>query len=732
VGLAHQLLRALHGVAAVGAQTLERGLEILGLGLLAEGVDLRGDGRYWAQRGLGQLRQLNDRYQPPNRRAPSAQGNPQGLRSGVGALMTLCKRSGDRPTDWRSGVAARLRTFTLVSPDPAQGVELLTTREDAQGYRLAQVAEALHAPIPGLIRRLLQSVETHLVALDWELTPAIVLGQEGWPLGLLGILAQEVARLYQRPTVLFTLDAPGEGSQPLAYGCGCSLGAMDLRAVIQTQAPLLLHWGGSPLLPRLILPQANLPLVTAALQQALRHPPLVSPPRMIPPEASPKTMEPRLGLGWMLPEQPDLSVTMGDLNGHLFRDLRLLEPHGLGNPPPCLRVDRAQFTEVSQEKLRDHKNRDLFYPYVKFTLSDETHPKGIQGIWWGHDVQELPQEPCQAVVELILGLQRGSGKVENYQVRLLETQPMAGAEIRPGDWLRDWLLDWRTLPPEHFPALAPGSGVQVLRVCPRTWEELQHWIQGAMAQGQRIALAYDRPRIQSALDCWQQLRHWSQEMATTGQGWSWAAVAYSLGIRDRTLAWGGYALEAAGLVWVRSAGPDQGSSPQPYQHQSQGQNPQSQGQSQPQYSIEIQGQNPQSQGQYQPQYQQYSIEIQGQNPQSQGQYQGQSQQYSIETQGQNLQSHGQSQGQYEGQSQGQKPQSQGQSQPQYYCHRRDPLPVEEGRRRLAEFLRRVEADRFQQEYFCRSSLDVLARSLPIKPMPLPPTPGEASSNPTSA
>jgi hypothetical protein len=58
--------------------------------------------------------------------------------------------------------------------------------------------------------------------------------------------------------------------------------------------------------------------------------------------------------------------------------------------------------------------------------------------------------------------------------------------------------------------------------------------------------------------------------------------------------------------------------------------------------------------------------------------------------------------------------------------------VEEGRRRLAEFLRRVEADRFQQEYFCRSSLDVLARSLPIKPMPLPPTPGEASSNPTSA
>ncbi|HEY9648937.1 MAG TPA: DHH family phosphoesterase, partial [Chroococcidiopsis sp.] len=85
VAVAYKLVEALYSaLPTVPSQPLESLLDLVAIGLIADLVELKGDCRYLAQRGIERLQQTS--------------------RPGIMRLLELCKRSGDRPTDISFGV----------------------------------------------------------------------------------------------------------------------------------------------------------------------------------------------------------------------------------------------------------------------------------------------------------------------------------------------------------------------------------------------------------------------------------------------------------------------------------------------------------------------------------------------------------------------------------------------------------------------------------------------------
>ncbi|MGL5194966.1 MAG: single-stranded-DNA-specific exonuclease RecJ, partial [Chroococcales cyanobacterium] len=112
VAVAYKLVEALYiTLPEIPQDPLEELLDLVAIGLIADLVQLSGDCRYLAQMGLKRLHQESQK--PPM----------QQRRPGVGRLLELCKRSGDRPTDISFGIGPRINAVSRIKGDASFCVE---------------------------------------------------------------------------------------------------------------------------------------------------------------------------------------------------------------------------------------------------------------------------------------------------------------------------------------------------------------------------------------------------------------------------------------------------------------------------------------------------------------------------------------------------------------------------------------------------------------------------------
>ncbi len=101
VAVAFKLVEAFYQtLPELPRKPLEELLDLVAIGLIADLVELRGDCRYLAQRGIEQLQK---------------QSRPETVtRPGVAKLLEFCKRSGDRPTDISFGLGPRINAVSRI------------------------------------------------------------------------------------------------------------------------------------------------------------------------------------------------------------------------------------------------------------------------------------------------------------------------------------------------------------------------------------------------------------------------------------------------------------------------------------------------------------------------------------------------------------------------------------------------------------------------------------------
>lgn len=546
VAVAYKLVEALYERSPeVPQMPLDRLLDLVAIGLIADLVELKGDCRYLAQRGIEQLQK---------------QSNPQtATRPGVAKLLEFCKRTGDRPSDISFGLGPRINAVSRIQGDAHFCVELLTSQDRHLCTHLAEATELANTRRKALQKDLLQQVRDRIAQLDLSTTHVIVLADPQWQPGILGLVASQIAQEYGRPTILLSTEGwsltgttadtgtpatdclpAGNGSiptpaflppVPLARGSARSANNIDLYDLIQGQQHLLYRFGGHPFAAGLSLPVENVALFTEAVNQQLRQ--------------RGEAIAPAL--------TADLSVTVRELGKELFQELKLLEPCGMGNPAPRLLLQNCWFTQVRHSKIKDRRGQKIDYIKTAFELWDESCQTGFPGAWWGHYRDDIPAERCDAIAELDF-----NAAERRYEIRLLALRPhtefIVTVAATNQTWGDAWIWDWRS--PAEQPQTPTADEVKlaqmgkplVMSQAPESWTELQTWMRRAWQENRPLAIAFSPPPPPDSMNVWQQLVGIAKYLSRTGQTATRQQLLDKLKIRDRALQQGLKSLSHLGFT----------------------------------------------------------------------------------------------------------------------------------------------------------------------------------------
>jgi single-stranded-DNA-specific exonuclease len=520
VAVAYKLVEAFYQSLPQPPLNLDTLLDLVAIGLVSDLAQLTGDCRYLAQRGIEQLQ--HHANQPLH----------QSTRPGITKLLELCKRNGDRPTDISFGLGPRINAISRIHGEAQFCVELLTSRDLDRCQQLAEETELANTRRKSLQKDMVHQVKAKLAQLDLSTCPVIVLADSQWSVGLLGLVAGQIAQEYGRPTILLSVEASDDEALPaLARGSARSVNQLNLYELVQQQAHLLHRWGGHPLAMGLSLSVENIPLFSDAINRQLRQ-----------------TLKANHETDTLL--QADLTVTVAELGKALFRELKLLEPCGIGNPVPKLLIQNCWFQQVRNRNIQDHRGRKVRYIKTEFELWDDSATAGFPGVWWEHYRDEIPTGLCDAIVELDFNTYK-----KCYEVRLLAVRSTQQPSQLTVATAVDWILDWRgkaeienSIAPLSSP-LPLNHSPKILKItqCPTSWSDMQQWFQ-QVQPGQKLALAYAPPLTHPPIDLWQQLVGIAKYLTRTGTLATRSQLQDKLALSDRALTMGLEALQELGFT----------------------------------------------------------------------------------------------------------------------------------------------------------------------------------------
>jgi single-stranded-DNA-specific exonuclease len=520
VGVAYKLVEALYqSLPDIPQQPLEDLLDLVAIGLIADLVQLSGDCRYLAQQGINRLQ--NDYQQPPEKRR----------RPGVGRLLELCQRSGDRPTDISFGLGPRINAVSRIQGDASFCVELLTSRECDRVQELAEITELANSRRKSLQKDIAQQVNQKLSQLDLSTTSVIVLEDSQWSPGVLGLVAGQVAQETGRPTILLSTEQNNSDpdSTILARGSARSINSVDLYQLVKDQAHLLHRFGGHPFAAGLSLPVENIPIFAQAVNQRLRQ-----------------TLA---GVDLVPSIQADLVVTVADLGKELFLEMKLLEPCGMGNPVPKLLIKNCWFENTWHRNQQDSAGKKIQYIKAEFDIRDQSTKNAFPGVWWGHYKDDLPVGHCDCIAELDYNSFKKRYEIRLVAVRAAENSTFTNSSITT-------IFDLRNLSDRKQPEPSHQESELRIETCPTSWGELRTWIMRSLhvSSGESdhthkpLSLAWSKPQPQTPEAVWYTLVGLSKYLSRTNTLVTRVQILTKLGIGDQALFIGLQALKHLGFT----------------------------------------------------------------------------------------------------------------------------------------------------------------------------------------
>ena len=267
-----------------------------------------------------------------------------------------------------------------------RGVELLTTRSEANAARIARELEDLNRQRQDLDRATLAQVRSMAEALDLDETYGIVLADEGWHPGVIGIVASRLVEDVARPVVLVALSGQ-EGR-----GSGRSIPAFDLHAGLAACEDVLVRYGGHRAAAGVTVARDRIrefaDRFNAVARERLRAEDLVSEVRV------------------------DLEVSIDDITPELEGYLRHFEPFGMGNPAPALLARGVRLVGPARAVAQDG---------VKLRL--EYAMGALDAVAWGA-AHRLPELGAGGPVDVVFrverdewqGVNRVQAKVTDFRV----------------------------------------------------------------------------------------------------------------------------------------------------------------------------------------------------------------------------------------------------------------------------------------------------------------------------
>ncbi len=289
VGVAFKLLEALFQTLG-REEDLNKFLDLVALGTVADVMPLIGENRYLVKQGLEVLN-----------RTPHL-----GLQEMVRIAGLQMGNLDSESISWILG--PRLNAAGRID-HAITSYRLLITDSSQEAHSLAQELEQKNAQRQRLTQEVLAKAKQKLLSYGID-SPLLMVGGEDYPPGVVGLVASKLAEEFYRPALVFEL------SEDISRGSARSIPEFDLIAALGECQDLLSRFGGHTMAAGFTLPTQNL----AYFQQRLLN--------IAAKQLSGVDLRPSLNIEAELP--------LFNINPETFKSIQQLAPFGKSNPVPTL------------------------------------------------------------------------------------------------------------------------------------------------------------------------------------------------------------------------------------------------------------------------------------------------------------------------------------------------------------------------------------------------------------
>ena len=307
-------------------------LDFCAVSIAADLVPVEGENRTLAFHGLKQLNQ-----------SPCI---------GLKAIIEICGLSGREliMSDIVFKIGPRINASGRMM-NGREAVELLVEREFDKALTLATRINELNEQRKDVDKQMTEEANEIVARLESQQhMQSIVLYDEGWKKGVVGIVASRLTELYFRPTVVLTII------DGIASGSARSVAGFDIYDAVKSCRDLLENFGGHTYAVGLTLRQENIPEFRRRFQAYVSN--------HILPEQTQQTLD------------IDMELDFQQINKRLLNELKRLAPHGPGNAKPLFRT-RNVFDYGTSKVVGRHQE------HIKLELVDSKSAVVINGIAFG-------------------------------------------------------------------------------------------------------------------------------------------------------------------------------------------------------------------------------------------------------------------------------------------------------------------------------------------------------------
>jgi len=287
------------------APELLAGLDLVALATIADVVPLVGLNRALVVKGLAIMR---------GRRRP-----------GLTALFDIAGADGPpRPYHLGFLVGPRINAGGRIG-DASLGVKLLMTRDEFEARMIAEKLDKLNRERQAMEMVTLEHAEAEALAMigPADAGGSLVVAGEGWPPGIVGLIAARLKERFNRPAFALALNGVE------ATGSGRSIPGVDLGRVVRAavEARVLIRGGGHAMAAGVTLAAGGIAAFRAFLDERLVK--LIALSRD------------NTGLGI------DASLSAGAASVDLVEAIERAGPYGQGNPEPVFAFASHRLTDVA-------------------------------------------------------------------------------------------------------------------------------------------------------------------------------------------------------------------------------------------------------------------------------------------------------------------------------------------------------------------------------------------------
>jgi single-stranded-DNA-specific exonuclease len=349
-------------------------MDLAAIGTVADQVPVTGCNRIIVKAGLEVLNTAN--------------------RIGLQELLDKTKNNGTgiSPEDIAFRLAPRINAVGRIG-SAMTAVKLMTTNSREEAQQFARELEEANNARKKIEAAIFSEAVNMVTAATLDSANSLILHRHDWHQGVLGIVASRMSDRFQRPVILLTDCAQGDGAEPLnlVKGSGRSIDGIDIHEAVSSCKELLLRFGGHAGAVGLTLPAVNIASFRHQFDgfiktQTHKHP--LSPDLFI-----------------------DLQLTLNDLNDKEFlAAYGSLAPFGTGNPEPVF--------SLTAQKLSNP--RLVGSNHLKFSIMQDNNVINGIGFGFGSLIELSQKNPVDLAFTLRLNSYMGQAK---WEMNLIDLKP---------------------------------------------------------------------------------------------------------------------------------------------------------------------------------------------------------------------------------------------------------------------------------------------------------------------